>query len=170
MNPSFSWIIVSIYILVGALTLIKANRYPSGSSIYSFWIILTGVLIVLAIVRQFQLHDQLSNFGRHLSLHNGLYSIRRYLQLTTLLALLSISIGMIIHWNRNCDSDASSGRSLVFVGTGLLLIIWILRTVSYHYTDQFIHFHLGMISISSILELSGLLAITFDIMKPARPS
>ncbi|MBT3630252.1 MAG: hypothetical protein HOB84_15075 [Candidatus Marinimicrobia bacterium] len=170
MNASFSWIVVSIYILVGALTLIKANRYPNGSSVYSFWIILTGVLFLLAIVRQFQLHDQLSNFGRHLSLQNGLYPIRRYLQLTTLLALLSTSIGMIIHWSRNYESDTSSGRSLVFIGTGLLLMIWTLRTVSYHYTDQIIHFDLGLISMSSILELSGLVAITFDIFKPSRPS
>ena len=170
MEPSFSWIIVSSYILVGVLALFKAYHYPTGSSMYSFWIILTGVLIALAIVRQFQLHDEISNFGRHLSLQNGLYQVRRYLQLSTLLALASTSLGIIIYWSRNYESESSSNRFIVFTGMAILLLIWILRTVSYHYTDQIIHFDLGVISISSILELSGLLAITFDIFRPVQPS
>ncbi len=170
MNTTFSWIIVSVYVLVGTLTLIKAKRYPSGSSNYSFWIILTGGLIGLAIARQFQLHDQLSNFGRHLSLHNGLYQIREYLQLITLLALLFTSITIIIHWGRNYESDSSPKKLFVFLGIGVLLAIWILRTVSYHYTDQIIHFDLGVISISSIFELTGLLVIAYDILKPVRTS
>lgn len=166
MDVSFTWIMVCTYILVSGLSLYKAKRYPRGSHLYSFWIVLAGVLVVLAIVRQFQLHDQLSNFGRQLSLNSGLYMVRRYLQLTTILALLSISIGLIIQWNRYNKTDPPLSRSRVFIGMGLLIFTCILRTVSYHYTDQIIHFDLGMISISSILELSCLLAITSDILKP----
>jgi hypothetical protein len=169
-SPSF--LMVEMYILVSMVAGSKAIRHGFGRQglkkrrIAGIWFALAVYLLLLALTRHFHLHESVYNYIRGLALQEGWYELRRPVQSAALVLLFFLGSGSLIGYWVNFQNHYQELRILSLAGVVILTSIWLLRTISFHYTDSFIHFNLGFISVSSIIELSGLLAILLAGFKP----
>lgn len=171
-SAPLSWMLVCAYLLVGIFTTIKAfTLYHKKDQLgkhksYVFWLVLTLYLIFLAYTRHFHVHDSIYNYIREWSLQRGWYEMRRPFQ-SALLVAIFLSVGGLIAYYSMTPPKSKGNLVLNYLGVGILSLIWILKTISLHYTDALIHIDLGLISVSSIIELMGLVFIVVAASKPA---
>lgn len=170
-STPLSWIMVWTYLLVGIITAGKSHQYyrqkvqEGNNQPYMFWYALTLYLIFLAYSRHFHLHDSIYTYFRELMLTRGWYEMRRPFQSALLVGVFMSIGGFMTYWNYRYGHR---GENLMFkyLGVGILSLLWILKTISLHYTDAIIHIDLGLISVSSVIELIGLSFIVFAVLKP----
>ena len=165
-NP-YSWIMVSAYLLVALLTARQAIRWKAVQQGFPYlvWVGLTSTLFSLAIIRHFQLHDHVNTYIRTQAFEMGWYQMRRPFQSAALAAIFMTAGSMTGYWIY-LQRHLQSVSAFAYLGAGILSLLWVMRTISFHYTDMFINIDLGLISVSSIIELIGLFLIVWAAREP----
>ena len=151
---------VCAYLLVALISARQALRWKffGAKAPTLFWAGLTTGLLVLASIRHFHLHEQVNTYMRAQAFQSGWYEMRRPFQSAALAAIFMTAGSLTGYWIY-LQRQLKSIPAVAYLGAGILSLLWVIRTISFHYTDMFINIDLGLISVSSIIELNGLFLI-----------
>ncbi len=155
-----SWIMVLAYMSLALLTARLASRQKSVRAGFPSitWFGLTIVLFSMAMMRHFHLHEQINTYMRNQAFQMGWYQMRRPFQ-SAALAAIFMTAGSVTGYWMYLQRELQSIPMVTFLSAGILSLLWVVRTISFHYTDMFIHIDFGLISVSSMIELIGLFLI-----------
>jgi len=119
------------------------------------WLVLSALLFLLAINKQFDLQTLFTEIGRVISIEGGWYEQRRTVQR---LFIVCIGCGAVLGvawlwWATRCQLR---DFRLTLLGFAFIVAFVLVRASSFHNMDQFIGVELGGIRMNWILELGGI--------------
>ncbi len=124
-------------------------------------------MFCLGINKQADLQSLLTLYGREILRADGLYDVRRELQVVFITgvmlvaALVSLSaLWMARRWSWACRFAA--------VGLGFQAAFIVIRAASFHHVDQLLRFQLAAIKMNLLLESVGLMLVLMAAMTASR--
>lgn len=164
-----SWVTVTVYFLTAMQAGYVAGRVEfvrRGDDAWKnrvFWLLLTGLLVVLGLNKQFDLQSYVTAGARCSARVGGWYEDRHQWQI---LFMLSIG-GAFIYGARpvlRYFRGHMSGNWWAMVGASFLLAFVLLRASSFHDFDSFINYTFNGVRMNWVVEISGILLISFQSM------
>ena len=143
-----------------ALAEIGGRRVALAQSRRRFWIMLAALLLLLGLTRQLDLQALAAQLTRDLLHQDGVYDERSGLQIG-LIAAIGIfgMIGLLIALFSFRRAEASV--LIALMGAASLILFTIIRTISLHDVDQFLHHEIGVpyIHVNNLIEIGTLAVI-----------
>ncbi len=159
-DPSImGWATVFSYVLAALLSSFVLLRGAANRR--TFWYFITFALVLLAFNKQLDLQSAMTAIGRCIAKLQGWYEHRRAVQVTFILALLSVSILMTLILASNLRYGLKR-IWLAFFGFAFLVTFVFVRAAGFHGFDQVIGFELGVLRMNWVLELTGILMISLN--------
>lgn len=162
-----SWVTVTVYFLTAMQAFYVAGRVEfvrPGDDQWknrAFWLLLTGLLVILGLNKQFDLQSYVTAAARCSARVGGWYEDRHQWQI-----LFMVSVGgAFIYGARpllRYFRGHMSGNWWAIVGATFLLAFILMRASSYHGFDSFTHYEINGVRMNWIVEISGLLLISFQ--------
>jgi hypothetical protein len=157
------WVTVAAY-LVAALGCFRAawREAPAALGLPArparFWLVLCGLLVLLAINKQLDLQTLFTQTARDLLKSVRLYGERRPLQIgfIAFVALVCAGAVSVFFWSARKMFRA---RWLAFVGTVFIFGFVTVRAASFHQVDVFLAARIGGMKWNWVLELGGITAV-----------
>jgi hypothetical protein len=151
------WATVGAYVWVTVLTARAARvawrvRDPDRLVL---WCVLTCLFAALGVNKQLDLQTLLSELGRDWARSQHLYEARRTVQFAFIVVLAVFTLGALSWLFRSTRALGAPPR-LAALGTTLLGAFIVLRATSFHHVDALLGVSLGDVTLSAVLELSGI--------------
>jgi hypothetical protein len=159
----------SLSILVLTATKVAAAFFCLGASKATFknnysdsrvggprmvWIIFAIVLIVCAIGGLLNGDELIRESFRSNAREDGWYDVRRYIQFFCLVILIPIGARLYRYLKKLIGREVASANGILALhGMCLQVIVTVLLTVSWHYTDDILNLRLPGVSVGSALSL-----------------
>jgi len=153
------WATVVSYAIATALALgVVITNHGRGRL---FWVVVTGVLFLLAINKQLDLQSALTAAARCLAQAQGWYEDRRSVQIAFILfvAIAALVLGLTLAWTMRRQLPQIW---LALLGLCLLLGFVAIRAAGFHHMDRLIAFEVGGIRVNWLLELGGIALIAIN--------
>jgi hypothetical protein len=167
-DPSVvGWLTVALYFLA-AWQCWKALRTPRLTVIEkSFWRVLALLLVVLGINKQLDLQTAFTELGRWIAHRQGWYEQRHEVQVVfvagALLAGLVGAVGLLWLMRRS-----AAPIRIAIVGCCALVAYVVVRAVSIHHVDRFIHSDVFGIRMNWLLEIGGICSVVLGAVRQSR--
>lgn len=152
------WLTVVAYFWVAALCLRKAlvaRGLAGARSLFLFWGLTAGILVLLGINKQLDLQTWLTLTGRRIAISQGWYDSRRVVQLIffVLVALMGVASCWAM-WRL----VRTHGREMWLPLAGILILLCfvLMRAASFHHVDQLINFRFAGVRMNWVLELGSI--------------
>jgi hypothetical protein len=167
-DPSvMGWVTVIAYSIAAFLCFRCAwyirRLLPSRRFKYHYWLWLgLGIsLVILGINKQLDLQSWLTIFGKKLAIAQGWYLWKRFVQVAFILGIVIVLVTLFIRIRKIIGKDWKLFR-LTFLGFFFLSGFILIRAASFHHIDHLIGFDLAGIRVNWLLEISGLICISFS--------
>jgi hypothetical protein len=123
-----------------------------------YWPMLVVGLVLLGINKQLDLQTALTEIGRIIAVYQGWYERRREIQaeIVGLIVLLAFLMCLLLAL---LTRRVPMVTRVTLVGSVLLLAFVVVRAVSFHHVDEFIHYRVAGMRMNWIMEIGGLLVI-----------
>ncbi|MCH7664189.1 MAG: hypothetical protein IH859_10025 [Chloroflexi bacterium] len=131
------------------------RRSATYRASFSFWAILTLLFVFLGMNKQLDLDGWFTETGRQFAINQGWYDLRWQIQepMVVGIALIGVSLlALLLAITRSLLPR----HTLAFVGTLLLVIFLILKTLSFHHLDNFLDRELASVRLGTIIEWIGM--------------
>jgi hypothetical protein len=164
------WLTVAAYWIAAAMCWRAATveRKHSGQSKGTvFWTLFACGLAFLGINKQLDLQTWLTLFVKQLAQRQGWYEYRRAVQLVFILAIALVglaSLGLLSWLARGARRQAK----WALLGGVFLSCFVLVRASSFHHVDQMLGMRLMGMKVNWILELGGILCITWAAFSSVR--
>jgi hypothetical protein len=154
------WLTVAVYYLIALLCVAHVHAHRRiGSDRHVFaWIILAGTVVLLGLIKQFDLLSAVTAFFRHQAQRTGLYSDRHAWSGLTMLGVAAINLGGLTWGVYRIPFETRAQRGIALV-TGTLILFILARSASIHAIDQALRATVGNMRLNALIELSLLIAI-----------
>lgn len=157
-NTLMGWITVLVYLLAALAAGRVARRLTGPDPLLRrerrFWIIVTGLMLVLALNKQLDLQSLLTMIGRCHAQLAGWYDIRRQVQEGFIIAVALgglVTLGVLALLLRGI-----LGRVwLALAGLGFVCVFVVVRAASFHHVDVTLGSSISGIKLNWLLELPG---------------
>jgi hypothetical protein len=154
----YGWATVAAYAF-GALCCWRASRRgPSRER--RFWLVLAGIMAFLSINKQLDLQTLVTDAARFEAKRHGWYDQRGTVQLAFIFALGAASAAATIALLARMRRARGAVRGAI-IGLALLLFFIFVRASSFDKMDWLIGQHLGSVRANHVMELSGIVFVTF---------
>lgn len=176
-DPSLmGWVTVAAYFFAAWFCAKAAWSEASSRSwrhAIRFWLILSGVLVLLGINKQLDLQTWFTLLGKRVAQSQGWYEHRRIVQ-----AVFIIAIGwgamLGLRWAWRLVGDRAAELWLPLTGLGVLLCFVVIRAASFHHVDQLLHVRLAGMKLNWVFELAGIAMVALGARaraaaRPPRP-
>lgn len=169
-DPTYiGWFTVAAYAIGAVLSALVARRKDDRDpKIHGqrskLWLAATVVMAVLCVDRQLYLHTLLTAIGRVIAQHQGWYGQRGGAQKWSVVtALIGAAIfGCWFIWRFHA---LWAGHWLLATGLSLLLTLTVVRVISFHPVDVFLHTTILGLRMNRALELAGILLVSLAALK-----
>ncbi len=153
------WLVFLSYFAVAALCYRAASscwRDGEPRRLCRVWIALAGILVLLGVNKQLDLHVWLNSFGRRLAESEGWYQNRWIAQVTFFggFAVAVVAVFLFLIWLAWGHLREVSGALCGMAALGAFLVI---RAISFDVVD--LRTYIGGIKLHEILELMGILLL-----------
>lgn len=119
------------------------------------WLVLAGILLGLAINKQFDFQTLLTDVGRVLAKRGGWYAERGQVQKAFVIGVGVVALGTVV-WLWWVTRRQLRDFRLPLVGVAFILAFVVIRASSFHHMDALIGFELLGLRMNWILELGGI--------------
>jgi hypothetical protein len=154
------WVTVLAYAVAAALAgraaLVRSPGEPDTERV--IWLVITAALVFLGINKQLDLQTLFMEAGRSIAQSQGWYEHRRLFQMWFVVGITSAAVLFVGCFIFHFRAFWTSHRLLV-AGLGSLIAFVVLRAVSFHHFDVFLHTTILGIRLHRLLELSGVLLV-----------
>ncbi len=154
------WITVMAYgtgaVLAGCAALLHP-RVEAGKG-RAIWFLITAALTFLCINKQLDLQSLFVEIGRFTAEAQGWYEQRRVVQSFFVMGITAFA-GLFVAWFVLQFRAFWATHRLLMVGLVVLITFVLLRAVSFHHFDVFLHTTIFGIRLHRILELAGILLV-----------
>jgi hypothetical protein len=179
-DPSFmGWFTVAAYVACAIMAFLAARSRPGGERrSYSFWSLVSLLMLLMAINKQLDLQSLLTEMGRQVARHQGWMEQRRTVQFWFIVCFGALSLagfaGFVF-----AVRDLFKRFLLAFIGLFFLLSFIIIRAAGFHHFDEVLDARLLDLKMNWILELGGIFTVLaaavsdlrrFDNAHPSRES
>lgn len=154
----FGWITVAAYLLAVLCSLRQAYIVKAQGGVARFWLVLAGVLFLLAINKQLDWQSLFTQTMRDSANTNGWYDRRRILQ-AVFIAALGLGMFVVLLSLRLFLANSWRHYKLVWAGIVLLCTFVLIRAASFNHIDVLINKTIFGIRVNVILELSAIFLI-----------
>lgn len=167
-DPSFmGWFTVLSYYLTAGMCFLRLISRRSERHDRIFWVVIVMGMVVLGLIKQFNLLSALTEAGRMVARSGGWVEERRLIQVCVLMVTFGIFVFIA---KRVCFASLSvaTRHSVTALGFVYLLFFVACRGISWHYFDVFLSCEIFGVRINWLAELSGIywvLASSFPRMK-----
>ncbi|MEJ2141390.1 MAG: hypothetical protein P8Y24_03380 [Gammaproteobacteria bacterium] len=161
------WVTVAIYFAVALLCTWAAIRTSANKdntvqgqdkALSFFWFSLSVLLILLGINKQFDLQSLLTQVGKDLAIAQGWYEKRRTVQFLFIIFIAASGVGVLALLVRKYWAMLDYIK-ITLIGCVILFIFILIRAMSFHHVDIFIHTKLAGIKMNWLFEIGGLSVI-----------
>ncbi len=153
-----SWhhgIVVLAYLGAAWLCLLNAHISRQNRQAHVFWYLGAAALCLLGVNTVLQADLFVTQLLRAIAKLQGWYAQRRELQYAAVL-LAGLIFLLSINWLRAQLSAGDLPSERVAAGLAALLLLFAVRVVSAHGTDQVLNLHLAGVSVGRLLEFTGI--------------
>jgi hypothetical protein len=164
-DPSFmGWFTVAAYGVGAVLAgLAGWKKGGSDSKIHArekwLWLAVAAVMAVLCVNKQLDLQSLLTDIGRVIFRHEGWYERRREFQKSFVVGVI-VGAGFFGCWFIWRFRPFWTGHKLLTGGMLFLLTFIVVRAISFHHFDMFIHSEVQGVRMNWAFELTGILLIS----------
>jgi hypothetical protein len=164
-DPSIGgWLTVAGYFTAAFMAFVTARRFHSDARNGSpraqawFWLIGSGLLLLLGINKQLDLQTGMTWLLKQWALTQGWYEQRRTFQAVFISGIGIAAAGMLgwLLWLVRRDLRR---HWLALAGAVFLVSFVVIRAASFHYVDRMLGMSLGGLKVNWILEWSGIACV-----------
>jgi len=159
------WLTVVAYFGAALLCFREARteKFRTTNDRKMFWSVLTVLLVFLGFNKQLDLQTLLTLTGRRISIAQGWYEYRRFVQVV-FVAMIAAT-GFFSVWIMNRLVRKYPDLRLALVGFVALLGFVVVRAASFHHIDQLINFRLAGVKMNWVLELGAIALVSLGARK-----
>lgn len=164
-DPTFiGWFTVFAYALAAWLAWQEWRQRTRGTRDEQIWLGVAVLMGMLCLNKQFDIQTLFTEVGRELSRMEGWYPQRRTLQMLFVVTVIAGATGFGLWFSRRYQQFFRTHRPL---GLGLLFLLTfiVVRAVSFHHIDEFLHTDLHGFRANWILELGAISFIVFSALR-----
>lgn len=136
------------------------RRSATYRASFSFWVILTLLFVFLGMNKQLDLDGWFTETGRQFAIKQGWYDLRWQIQEPMVVGIAIIGVSMLA-LVLAITRSLLPRHILAFVGTLLLIILLILKALSFHHLDNFLDRELASLQLGTIIEWIGMACVAF---------
>ncbi|MGB8166971.1 MAG: hypothetical protein WCF18_05730 [Chthoniobacteraceae bacterium] len=172
-DPTFmGWLTVVAYAVGAALAALAARRTEGRDSggqkrVSTLWVAVTVLMACLCVNKQLYLHSLLTDLGRVAFERQGWYGHRQGLQEWSVVGVLA-GAGIVGCWLVLRFHTFWASHRLLVAGSLLLLTLMVVRAISFHPVDVFLHTTILGLRMNRALELTGIALISAAALKERR--
>lgn len=168
-DPSFmGWFTVFSYYLVASLCLLKmiSRALLPGKKAWLFWAFMCLTMIVLGIIKQYNLLSAVTEMWRLIARHGGWMEQRWIFQVGAMILFFVISVIFSTFLYRRSLQFFSVQEKIAAFGLVYLVLFVGLRAISLHQLGTVLGWEIWGVRINWIAELFGIYWICFAIFRP----
>lgn len=168
-DPSFmGWFTVFSYYLVASLCLLKmiSRALLPGKKAWLFWAFMCLTMIVLGIIKQYNLLSAVTEMWRLIARHGGWMEQRWIFQVGAMILFFVISVIFSTFLYRRSLQFFSVQEKIAAFGLVYLVLFVGLRAISLHQFGMVLGWEIWGVRINWIAELFGIYWICFAIFRP----
>lgn len=168
-DPSFmGWFTVFSYYLVASLCLLKmiSRALLPGKKAWLFWAFMCLAMIVLGIIKQYNLLSAVTEIWRLIARHGGWMEQRWIFQVGAMILFFVISVIFSTFLYRRSLQFFSVQEKIAAFGLVYLVLFVGLRAISLHQFGTVLGWEIWGVRINWIAELFGIYWICFAIFRP----
>ena len=168
-DPSFmGWFTVFSYYLAASLCLVKmiSRTLSLGKKGWHYWGFMCLALIVLGLIKQFNLLSAVTEMWRIIARYGGWMEQRRIFQAGAMILFISIGVIFSGFLYRRLSQFFSAPEKLAAIGLAYLILFVVLRAISLHQFGTVLSYEIWGARINWIAELFGIYWICFAIFRP----
>jgi hypothetical protein len=168
-DPSFmGWFTVFSYYLVASLCLLKmiSRALLQGKKAWLFWAFMCLTMIVLGIIKQYNMLSAVTEMWRLIARHGGWMEQRWIFQVGAMILFFVISVIFSTFLYRRSLQFFSVQEKIAAFGLVYLVLFVGLRAISLHQFGTVLGWEIWGVRINWIAELFGIYWICFAIFRP----
>ncbi|MEQ8152584.1 MAG: hypothetical protein ABRQ32_06740 [Smithellaceae bacterium] len=168
-DPSFmGWFTVFSYYLVASLCLLKmiSRALLPGKKAWLFWAFMCLTMIVLGIIKQYNMLSAVTEMWRLIARHGGWMEQRWIFQVGAMILFFVISVIFSTFLYRRSLQFFSVQEKIAAFGLVYLVLFVGLRAISLHQFGMVLGWEIWGVRINWIAELFGIYWICFAIFRP----
>ena len=168
-DPSFmGWFTVFSYYLVASLCLLKmiSRALLPGKKAWLFWAFMCLTMIVLGIIKQYNMLSAVTEMWRLIARHGGWMEQRWIFQVGAMILFFVISVIFSTFLYRRSLQFFSVQEKIAAFGLVYLVLFVGLRAISLHQFGTVLGWEIWGVRINWIAELFGIYWICFAIFRP----
>ncbi|MEQ8202545.1 MAG: hypothetical protein ABRQ31_02040 [Smithellaceae bacterium] len=168
-DPSFmGWFTVFSYYLVASLCLLKmiSRALLPGKKAWLFWAFMCLIMIVLGIIKQYNMLSAVTEMWRLIARHGGWMEQRWIFQVGAMILFFVISVIFSTFLYRRSLQFFSVQEKIAAFGLVYLVLFVGLRAISLHQLGTVLGWEIWGVRINWIAELFGIYWICFAIFRP----
>ncbi|MEQ8212351.1 MAG: hypothetical protein ABRQ35_00445 [Smithellaceae bacterium] len=168
-DPSFmGWFTVFSYYLVASLCLLKmiSRALLPGKKAWLFWAFMCLTMIVLGIIKQYNMLSAVTEMWRLIARHGGWMEQRWIFQVGAMILFFVISVIFSTFLYRRSLQFFSVQEKIAAFGLVYLVLFVGLRAISLHQLGTVLGWEIWGVRINWIAELFGIYWICFAIFRP----
>ncbi len=168
-DPSFmGWFTVFSYYLIASLCLLKmiSRALLPGKKAWLFWAFMCLTMIVLGIIKQYNMLSAVTEMWRLIARHGGWMEQRWIFQVGAMILFFVISVIFSTFLYRRSLQFFSVQEKIAAFGLVYLVLFVGLRAISLHQFGTVLGWEIWGVRINWIAELFGIYWICFAIFRP----
>ena len=155
-RTTFAWVVVILYFGAAGASFWAAGQAESRERY--FWVATGVLLVLLGLNKELDLQTVLTQHGRALVRHLGLYEQRRLMQGIFLIALTIAGLLTAFGLGAGLRRSSKPARAAA-VGIVLLFAFVLMRAASFHHIDHWVTIDLAGLRSGWWLELAGIAVV-----------
>lgn len=164
-DPTFiGWFTVFAYAVATWFAFQEWRHRKVGAPDQHIWLGVAVLMALLCLNKQFDVQTLFTEVGRQISRMGGWYQQRRLIQSLFVVFIIAGAAGFGIWFSRRYHRFFMTHR---FLGLGLLFLLTfiVVRAVSFHHIDEFLHTDIQGFRANWILELGAISLIILAAMR-----
>ena len=160
-DPTFmGWFTVVCYFATAYLCGRAAGSVQSGEvpgsrrGSRAFWVILTGMFLVLGVNKQLDLQTLLTQVARELAIVQGWYGERQHFQRQFVMCTAIVGAAALVFFGVLIRRTIVR-QGLALIGAAFVVCFVVIRASSLHYVDHALGVRIGHMKMNWMLELTG---------------
>lgn len=168
-DPSLmGWFTVFSYYLVAAICLLKVTsmKLPPGGKYRQFWGFICFALIIMGLIKQFNLLSAVTETGRIIVVSCGWMEHHRIIQAWTMVLICFTGLIVTGILYRRLSQSFSIREKMAVIGLAYLTLFVVLRAVSLHQFGTVLSYEIRGARVNWIAELFGIYCICLSVFLP----